>query len=434
MSTRPDLASNTQETTPDGRLYRRLWRWHFYAAFLVIPFVLLQSITGTLYLWHDEWADWAHPELRFVEPQAQRASLDAQAAAAQAAHPHAQATALIVPHDAHRATQVMFGGHHGESDALPFPVFVNPYSGEVLGELPGWSWMPGWSRKIHGGWPLGDAGSWLLELGACWAVVMVLTGLYLWWPRDRGLLAALIPRTREGTRVLVRDLHASVAVLFSALLLVFLVSALPWTEFWGNNVLKPLQNAIGQPSPFGAAMRARSNPESAATTLTLDEALRRARDAGVSGDIEIKLDGKPGSALSLRNRLPRAALETQLALDRGSGAVLVKTTWDDYPPIPRAVSVGVDLHEGTFFGRANQWFNTVFALALVWISATGFLSWWLRRPRGKLGAPLRAEIRLPRWALATGAALCVVMPLLGASVLGLWLVDRLTGLGRRVVT
>lgn len=37
-----------------GRLYRRLWRWHFYAAFLVIPFVLMQSITGTLYLWHDE--------------------------------------------------------------------------------------------------------------------------------------------------------------------------------------------------------------------------------------------------------------------------------------------------------------------------------------------------------------------------------------------
>jgi uncharacterized iron-regulated membrane protein len=31
-------------------LYGRLWRWHFFAALIVIPFVLWQSVTGTLYL------------------------------------------------------------------------------------------------------------------------------------------------------------------------------------------------------------------------------------------------------------------------------------------------------------------------------------------------------------------------------------------------
>lgn len=447
------------ESPASTRLYRRFWRWHFSAAFLVIPFVLLQSTTGTLYLWHEEWADWAHPQLRFVEPAAQRASLDAQESAAQALHPHAQPRSVLVHEDARRATQVVFGGgdhggdRHGaaargcgrspsppasaldpkcadnvvraEGDALPFPVFVDPYRGSVLGALSGWQWMPGWSRKVHGGWPLGDAGSWLLELGACWAVVMILSGLYLWWPRDRSLLAALVPRTSQGARVLLRDLHASVAVLFSAILLVFLVSALPWTSFWGNTVLKPVQNLLGQPSPFADTLRAKSAPLGPGSSMTLDEAVAQARAQGLRGPLEIKLDGRPDSALALANRAPRAAQETRIAFDRGTGEVVARTDWTDYPPIPRAVAVGVDLHEGTFFGRANQWFNTIFALALVWISVTGFLSWWLRRPRGKLGAPLRAEIRLPRWALATGACLCIVMPLLGASVLALWLGDRM---------
>ena len=166
--------------------------------------------------------------------------------------------------------------------------------------------------------------------------------------------------------------------------------------------------------------------------MTLDEAVQQARAAGVHGALEIKLDGKPDTAQSLRTRMPRASQETALAFDRYSRETLVRTTWDAYPALPRAVAIGVDLHEGSFFGRANQWFNTLVSLALVWISLTGLLSWWLRRPRGKLGAPLRAEIRLPRWALVLGVGLCALMPLLGLSVLGLWLLDRLVSPGHRV--
>ncbi len=412
-----------EPATTTGRLYRRFWRWHFYAAFLVIPFVLMQSMTGTLYLWHAEWTDWAHPELRFVSPGAQVASLDTQLAAAVAGHPHAQPTTVIVPDDPQRAMQVMFGGHHGEGDALPFPVFVDPYRAQVLGDLPAWSWMPGWSRKIHGGWPLGDAGSWLLELGACWAVVMILTGLYLWWPRQRGILAALVPRTHLGARVLVRDLHGTVAVLFSAILLVFLVSALPWTSFWGNQVLQPIQNLSGQASPFGAVFRVKSRIVPGVQAMSLDQAVTSARAEGLNGPLEIGLGSTPDAPIIVRNQLARSAQETAVAFDRYSGALLVKTTWADYPAIPRAVSTGVDLHEGHFFGRANQWFNTITSLALVWISLTGLLSWWLRRPRGGLAAPPRTSTSLPPWLLGVGAGLCLVMPLLGASLAVLWIAD-----------
>ncbi len=417
--------SATSQSGDSGLLYRRLWRWHFYAAFLVIPFVLLQGITGTMYLWQDEWADWAHPQLRFVTPAAQHASVDAQLAAAQVALPQARPTTMIVAGVANRATQVMFGGHHGDGDALPIPVFVDPYSGQVLGRLSGWEWMPGWTRKVHGGWPLGAAGSWLLELGACWGVVMVLTGLYLWWPRDRGLFASLVPRTGQGPRVLVRDLHASVAVLFSVVILAFLVSAMPWTQFWGTQVLKPFQDAIGQPSPFGAVTRAKSHVLPGVATMTLDEAVAQARAIGVTGTLEIKLEGEADSALSVRNRLARTSRETAVAFDRYSRQPLVKTTWIDFPAIPRAVATGVDLHEGSFFGRANQWFNSIVVLALAWVSVTGFLSWWMRRPRGRVGAPMRTQIRLPRWALMVGVSLCIAMPILGVSVLALWAVDAL---------
>src|SRR5690349_20708079 len=67
--------------------YGRLWRWHFFAAFVVIPFVLWQSTSGVLYLWSERWLDAAYPELRFVAPQAHQLPLSAQIGAALASAP-----------------------------------------------------------------------------------------------------------------------------------------------------------------------------------------------------------------------------------------------------------------------------------------------------------------------------------------------------------
>lgn len=33
-----------------GRLYRTIWRWHFYAGLFVVPFILLLALPGAIYL------------------------------------------------------------------------------------------------------------------------------------------------------------------------------------------------------------------------------------------------------------------------------------------------------------------------------------------------------------------------------------------------
>ena len=48
----PSAADETLQAS--HRLYARVWRWHFFAAIIVIPFVLWQATTGVLYLWHQE--------------------------------------------------------------------------------------------------------------------------------------------------------------------------------------------------------------------------------------------------------------------------------------------------------------------------------------------------------------------------------------------
>src|SRR5207244_118177 len=138
-----------------------------------------------------------------------------------------------------------------------------------------------WSRSLHGGWPLGKPGSWLLELGDCWAIVMILTGFYLWWPRSRKFPEVLWPRFHRGTRILLRDLHSTVAVLFSAIFLFFLVSALPWTSFWGSEVLSRIQAATGQVSPAGFSTGGAAPAQITRALPALDEAVRQTRQRAV---------------------------------------------------------------------------------------------------------------------------------------------------------
>lgn len=406
-----------------GDLRRRAWRWHFIAAFLVIPFVLWQSVTGTIYLWSQAWVDARHSEMRFVDPAPVRAPLDAQLAAARARVPDARVASIDVAADATRSTQVTL-----DTGGVPTAVFVDPYRASVLGVLDGAAWPAGWSRLLHGGWPLGDPGSWLLEIGACWTIVMVLTGLYLWWPRDgRGLMQALVPRLRQGARVFWRDLHACVAVWFSLLIVAFLFTALPWTSFWGRYVLEPMQGAFGLHGPPAAGFAPAFNRDLPPERLaTLQSMLDRARAEGLRGDVRLMMvDGPPTAAVSVRSTEPRAADRRYVLLDRGDAGVVERATWADMPPLTRAVSTGVDIHEGRYFGRAGPWLNTLFAAALVWLSVTGFMAWWRRRPTCALGVPAAPATPWPAWLKLSALAMFVALPLLAVSAACVWLAERL---------
>jgi len=446
--------SRSETTSASGpaaqaRLYGVAWRWHFLAATIVIPFVLWQSTTGTLYLWSEWWMDVCHPELRFVAGIAAPVPPSARIAAALASlgtgapglsdhHVHHGATSssppadhvgrgpavqeVLLSDDPRRSTVVLVAAANG----LPFPVFVDPGDARVLGSLTAAEWLPGLTRALHGGWPLGAPGSWLLELGDGWAIVMILTGWYLWWPRGRGIAAALWPRWGRGPRIVVRDLHAGIAVLFSAILLFFLVSALPWTAFWGGELLSRVQTALGQDSPAGFSPGGAAAADILAASAAIDDVAAAARAGGVTGTLSIRLSPSQGAPLYVANRASSLANDRTLLADAGSGRIAADVRHDDLPLIPRLVAVGVHVHQGDF-GPVNLWLNTALALSLLWLSATGLASWWIRRPKGRAGVPPKRVVPWSRPLFSVIVIMCLAMPIFGLSVVAIAVVDKLIG-------
>ena len=81
-----------------------------------------------------------------------------------------------------------------ERDGRPLNLFVDPYRGTLLGEQDGQWNLQAVARTLHGDLMIGTLGDRLIELAAGWGIVLVVSGLYLWWPRGNNPAGVLWPR------------------------------------------------------------------------------------------------------------------------------------------------------------------------------------------------------------------------------------------------
>ncbi|NKJ50503.1 peptidase [Burkholderia sp. SG-MS1] len=230
--------------------YRTLWRWHFYAGLFVMPFLVVLAITGTLYCFQPQIEPLLYRHRLIVESQATpRLPDNALLAKARAAMPPgSSAVTAVIASDPRRSTEYVFR----LADGNKLSVYLNPYNGEVLGTLSVERRFMQVDRMLHRKLLLGKPGELLMELAACWTLVMIGTGVALWWPREKTTArAALLPRLTLKGRPLWKNLHAVMGIWLALGALAFVLTGLPWSGSWGQQ-FKALATAANLGAPPGS--------------------------------------------------------------------------------------------------------------------------------------------------------------------------------------
>jgi uncharacterized iron-regulated membrane protein len=450
--------------------YRAIWRWHFYAGLIVAPFLLILSVTGAIYLFGDEINDALYPTQRFVAPHTGQVPPSRMIDAALRVHPGA-ATRIDLPGAADRAAVVFVDPDHGE----PRRVAVDPGTGRVLGSTVYARTLVGFADELHGSLTLGTPGDRIVELAACWALVLIATGLYLWWPRARrGLAGILYPRLRAGGRLFWRDLHAVVGVWTVGLIAFLLLTGLPWAGIEGDLLnrgttaigigypashgthaapaSRPMKAALGEapwtmelaPMPVSAAASDHAGHaghampvavRDAAAVAGLDRIAARVRGLGMTGAYRLFLPSGPTGVYTAYTYPDRPQGQRTLYFDRWSGALIRQVGYRDYGWAAKAIELGVQLHMGNYFGLANQLVMLATCMAIVLLVISGVVMWWKRRPAGRLAAPPKIPAARIRGAVAMLVVAGVLFPLLGLSALAIFVAERLVFavIGRRGV-
>ncbi len=442
--------------------YRAVWRWHFYAGLFTLPFVIILSISGAIYLFKPQIEAWCERDYDNLLINGNLVSVSDQVQAALAAVPDSTPSGYELPLAPNSAVRVIVRTKGGEA----IRVYLHPETLAILHTFPEKERFMRWLFRLHGELLMGDRGSNIVELAASWTIIMIVTGLYLWWPRQaKGWGGVAYPRLRNGSGIFWRDLHSVTGIWISTFALFLLLTGLPWAKFWGN-YFKAIRRVTGtavaqQDWTTGSESRAATlgRSEEQVTADATGKSARPTRDTS-SGEHSGHGGGKRSggrrggsgvmpqdmtafdrvavtvSSLKLEHPVvvaPPASTDSDewtaksmtanrpyrvnLVVSGKTGEIVSREDFKDKHLIDKVVSTGIAAHEGQLFGWPNQLLGLLTAIGLVLLSVSGVIMWWRRRDQGVLGAPkVMLSPRLSFGLVVLVVLFGVYLPLFGASL------------------
>ncbi len=435
------------------KLYFAAWRWHFYAALYVVPFLVILAVTGMMMMLLTQFDGRDGEKIHLTQTT-------------ETALPYAiQAEAVLAAQSGEIAEWI---GPKSETLAAVFRVKVeggqrlvalNQYTGDVIkvwDRRQGWY---DWADNVHSSLLIGDTGDRMIEIAAGLGLLLVLTGLYIWWPRGNWR-AALIPNFSARRRALWKNLHGVIGFWISALLVVFLISGMSWAGIWGGKFVQawstfpaqkwdavPLSDSThadhmnhGATNDVPWALEQTPMPASGSDVgitgtaegqpVTPAELIALGRDLGMEGRFRLAYPGGATGVWTI-NRDSMSSdsndpfIDRTIHVDQYTGKILADVSFDDYSWAGKSMAVGIPLHMG-LMGTWNFAVNMVFCLSVIFICVSGVVMWIKRRPVGtpRLAAPpVPADMPFWKGALLVGLFCALAFPLVGLTLLAVLALD-----------
>ena len=396
--------------------FRTVIFWcHLAAGVVAGSIVLIMSVTGVLLMYERQITEWADRDLRPRPPApgTERLPVETLLANAAASQPGAKPSSVTILSDPAAAAQVSLGRE--------LTLFVDPYSGEVLGEgspkiRAAFHLITDWHRWLGASEEGRDTGRRIT--GACNLafLFLVITGLYLWVPRKwTRVQVRSVAWFRRGLSGKARDFnwHNTIGLWIWLPLFLIVLSGVFISYPWATDLLLRLTGEEVTPrraegpgaGPGGPRGRDGSRREEVPLD-GLDELWAQAEEKTADWQsISLRLPSSmeaPVTFTILRGGRGRPDLRAQLTFDRASGE---EKTWQTYASqgFGRRVRAWMRwLHTGEaggWIGQTLAGIASAGAAVLVW---TGLALSWRRffsRKKTTVERPLSAPTDLSEGAL-----------------------------------
>lgn len=327
---------------------------HMFGAFAAAIFVVVLGLTGSIMAFEDEIDHVTHPRLFSVTPAGTPKRLTELGQKVLASYPGKKITGYGMGVSPDLSFSVSIGGT---------AVFVNQYTGEILGARSGPTWLSQ-VHQLHLRLLAGETGKTIVSWAGVLMLLLTISGLYLWWPVKR-----VSVNWAAGGRRRWFDLHNTIGV-FGFLFLFTL--ALTGSVIGFETVTSPAfyRLTYSQPYPFAVPV----TPKPGAQMVTPDDAIAEARIA-MPGAAPIGVSApNPKSAYRVAMRFPEDRTpggRTRVFVDPYTAAAVLAESSRTTAGGTRIINLNRAIHTGDVFGVPSKILMSLTSVAAVAQVITG---------------------------------------------------------------
>jgi uncharacterized iron-regulated membrane protein len=344
-----------------------LFNLHLYLALGAGVFIVVLGITGAIMAFEPEIGHLLHPTLSYVRPQPHKLSLAEIEAVVHQAYPDKRIFGYLLSTSPDISCAVSLRGRQ---------VYVDQYTGAILGDRPSGMDFLAYVHQTHLRLAIrrpSDPGKTIMSWAGMLLLILLLSGLYLWWPVKRVSI-----RGSAATRRFWFDLHNSVGI-FSMVFLLLLTLTGVMIGFEETTVPLMYKVTGSQPSE---EPRTPPPPPPGGGSIPPDQAMAIARAAIPGAEpFQVNVPG-PAEPYFVRSRFPEdltPAGRSRVLIDPYTGKVLFAEGSRTAPPGTRMVNQNRAIHTGDIFGLPSKTVMSLASLAIVVQVLTGLVMWWKRR-------------------------------------------------------
>lgn len=383
-----------QSVRSRSRLHRFLSVGHRWLGLTVAGALLVQATTGLTLVYRMEAG-------RFLQPQAMRSTPTDEGAASlpqivnllKRERPDAEISKIRLPDG---DDGVYFVVLREGGSRRPAYLSIDPYSRAILREGGLSDFLMELSFSIHNNLTVGRAGKYVVgAIGLC-LILMLASGLYLWWPRRTRWTSGLKYRRVPSARGKFFQLHKLIGAYASLMLLSL---ALTGALMCYRSILQPLLVGSAQTSVPPAELSQGVTPRLQKPSLETMLATSRARFPA-QRVWEFRIQGEEREIyrfLLVEDERSEHRFD-EIRFDSRDGEILNELRLDELSAAETFFSYLLSIHSGTIlgsFGRALAFATGLLLLALI---VTGVAVWLLtrkKRPERKPSQPTQ-KVRAAR--------------------------------------
>lgn len=371
-------------TPKQTRLRRVVFQIHLWLGLIIGTYLLVMSFTGAYLLFVDELSLANHPSwYRTSNPGRPALGVDEVLASVHAAYPGQRVYRLYAPSRARDTYIVII-----ERSGLFTTTFVDPADAKILGDAKA-DVFERFVWEVHSNLVAGTTGRVInCTLGLA-AVLLIVTGLIVWWPGTERWVSAL--GVRMGTRLLVfaRSLHGAIGIWTALFIMLYAITGALY--YYGPvffRVLGVVSPLTQEPTPFAGPPMPGAKPLTAFNPLVA-QAERASPGLRLWGLFPAWSDKSPvrvivgpaGNQLGADDWEWRHQGNRYYYYDQYTGALL--KTWDLTNPTfaDQVRRWMAPFHRGSIGGSGLKVFWLLFGLAPAALFLLGTALWWTRKVR-----------------------------------------------------